>query len=323
MSIVTRFAPSPTGYLHLGHACSALIAWRRARVAGGRFLLRIEDIDPARCRAEFARAIEEDLTWLGLDWDGAVRMQSAHLPEYRAVLDTLAARLLLYPCFCTRADIQREIANSAAAPHAPDGGVVYPGTCRHLAEAERARRIEAGERYALRLDMARALRCVAEPLTFEEDGEGVVACRPERFGDVVLARKDAPASYHLCVTHDDAVQGVTLVTRGEDLKPATDLHRLLQTLMGWPAPRYAHHPLLTDAAGRRLAKRDLALTLRALRERGVTAAEVRHDVQVLSVTEDRAAGTPEAEAGRPSSARTAQRRWRRYRSAPRSTRRKR
>ena len=193
----------------------------------------------------------------------------------RAVLEALSARGLLYPCFCTRADIQREIADSAAAPHAPDGSVVYPGTCRHLSAAERARRLQAGERYALRLDMARALTWVAGSLTFEEAGEGVITCRPERFGDVVLARKDAPASYHLCVTHDDAAQGVTLVTRGEDLKPATDLHRLLQALMGWPAPHYAHHRLLTDAAGRRLAKRDQALTLRTLRERNVAPEEVR------------------------------------------------
>jgi glutamyl-Q tRNA(Asp) synthetase len=274
MSIVTRFAPSPTGYLHLGHAWSALFAWRRARAAGGRFLLRIEDIDPARCRPEFAAAIEEDLGWLGLDWDGEVRVQSAHLPEFRAVLDGLAGRGLLYPCFCTRADIQREIGASASAPHAPDGSAVYPGICRDLADAERARRIAAGERFALRLDMAHALASVGCPLTFEEDGEGTVICAPERFGDVVLARKDAPASYHLCVTHDDAVQGVTLVTRGEDLKPATDLHRLLQALMGFPAPRYAHHRLLTDAAGRRLAKRDQAMTLRALREQGVAPQEV-------------------------------------------------
>jgi len=274
MSIVTRFAPSPTGYLHLGHAWSALFAWRRARAAGGRFLLRIEDIDPARCRPEFAAAIEEDLAWLGLDWDGEVRVQSAHLPEYRAVLDGLTGRGLLYPCFCTRADIQREIGASASAPHAPDDSAVYPGICRDLADAERARRIAAGERFALRLDMARALGCVAAPLTFEEGGEGTVTCAPERFGDVVLARKDAPASYHLCVTYDDAVQGVTLVTRGEDLKPATDLHRLLQALMGFPPPRYAHHRLLTDATGRRLAKRDQAMTLRALRQQGVAPQEV-------------------------------------------------
>jgi glutamyl-Q tRNA(Asp) synthetase len=282
MSIVTRFAPSPTGYLHLGHAWSALFAWRRARAAGGRFLLRIEDIDPARCRLEYAAAIEEDLAWLGVDWDGEVRVQSAHLPEYRAVLARLAGRGLVYPCFCTRTEIQREIGASASAPHAPDGSAVYPGICRDLADTERARRIAAGERFALRLDMARALACVAGPLTFEEDGEGTITCAPKRFGDVVLARKDAPASYHLCVTYDDAVQGVTLVTRGEDLKPATDLHRLLQALMGFPAPRYAHHRLLTDATGRRLAKRDQAMTLRALRQQGMSAQEVRRIVDGLA-----------------------------------------
>jgi glutamyl-Q tRNA(Asp) synthetase len=270
MSIVTRFAPSPTGHLHLGHAYSALTAWRRARAAGGRFLLRIEDIDLTRCRPEFARAIEEDLAWLGLDWDGPVRVQSEHLADYRAVLDALEARGLLYPCFCTRAAIQREIAVSAAAPHAPDGSPVYPGTCRDMAETERQARVNAGESFALRLNVARALTQVLRPLCYEEEGEGMVACTPERFGDVVLGRKDAPASYHLCVTHDDALQGVTLVTRGQDLKPVTALHRLLQTLMDWPAPRYAHHPLVVGAGGRRLAKRDRAQTLRALRERGVT-----------------------------------------------------
>jgi glutamyl-Q tRNA(Asp) synthetase len=271
MSIVTRFAPSPTGYLHLGHAFSALFAWRRAREAGGRFLLRLEDIDPARCRPAFAAAIEEDLAWLGLDWDGEVRVQSRHLAEYRAALDALAARGLLYPCFCTRADIRQ----SAAAPHAPDGAALYPGTCRSLSRDEREARIAGGERFALRLDMARALAATPTVLTFEEAGEGSIACHPERFGDVVLARKDAPASYHLCVTHDDALQGVTLVTRGEDLKPATHLHRLLQALMDWPAPAYAHHPLLTDESGRRLAKRDSAATLRELRARGHSPAEVR------------------------------------------------
>ena len=278
MSIVTRFAPSPTGYLHLGHAFSALTAWGRARSVGGRFLLRIEDIDPGRCRPEFARAVEADLAWLGLDWDGKVRVQSEHLAEYRVVLEGLQARGLLYPCFCTRADIQREIAASAAAAHAPDGSVVYPGLCRDLSAAERMRRIAAGEVYALRLDVVRALKSVVGPLTFEEEGEGQVICAPERFGDIVLARKDAPASYHLCVAHDDAVQGVTLVTRGEDLKSATHIHRLLQALMGWLVPRYAHHRLLTDAAGRRLAKRDQAQTLRSLRAQGVSAEDVRRSL---------------------------------------------
>jgi len=275
MEIVTRFAPSPTGPLHLGHAFAALRAWRRARQEGGRFLLRLEDIDPARCRAEFSAAILDDLAWLGLDWDGAVRVQSQHLVEYRAVLDGLAARGLVYPCFCTRAEIAREVAGSAAAPHGPDGVARYPGTCRCLPAAERAARLAAGAAHALRLDMARALAAVAGPLTYEEEGEGPVPCDPARFGDVVLARKDAPASYHLCVTHDDALQGVTLVTRGADLKPATALHRLLQALLGWPAPRYAHHALLTDAAGRRLAKRDHALSLGELRAAGATPAGLR------------------------------------------------
>ena len=273
-TIVTRFAPSPTGHLHLGHAHSALFAWRKAREAGGRFLLRIEDIDPVRCRPEFTEAILEDLAWLGLDWDGEVRVQSAHLPDYRKALDALSARGLLYPCFCTRADIAREIAASASAPHGPDGPL-YPGTCRRLSGDERAARIARGEAHALRLDMAAALATLDEPLTFHEEQEGRLRCDPAQFGDAVLARKDVPASYHLCVTHDDALQGVTLVTRGEDLKPATHLHRLLQHLMGWPEPAYAHHPLITDASGRRLAKRDRAATLRDLRAAGRSPAEVR------------------------------------------------
>ncbi|MFL5280528.1 MAG: tRNA glutamyl-Q(34) synthetase GluQRS [Rhodopila sp.] len=271
MPLTTRFAPSPTGYLHLGHAFSAYHAWKRARDAGGRFLLRLEDIDPTRCRPEFAAAIQEDLAWLGLHWDGPVRVQSAHLPEYQAVLDGLAELGLVYPCFCTRADVQREISASAGAPHAPDGAPLYPGTCRRLSASERAARMAAGERFALRLDMAAAL---IPGLWYEEAGEGRVPCHPQAFGDVVLARKDAPASYHLCVTHDDALQGVTLVTRGDDLRPATDLHRLLQALMGWPAPMYAHHRLMLDTSGRRLAKRDKAATLRDMRARGLFAEDV-------------------------------------------------
>jgi glutamyl-Q tRNA(Asp) synthetase len=274
MSIVTRFAPSPTGYLHLGHVMSAWIAWQRARAGGGQFLLRLEDIDPTRCRTEFASAILEDLSWLGLDWDGEIRVQSEHPAEYEAVLDALAARGLLYPCFCSRAEIMREAAQSAGAPQGPDGTPVYPGTCRHLSPAERAARIAAGDRFARRLDMARALAMVDRPLVFAEESQGAVLCDPAKFGDVVLARKDAPVSYHLCVTHDDAVQGVTLVTRGEDLLPATYLHRLIQALMGWPVPRYAHHPLLTDTSGRRFAKRDQAVTIRELRARGLTRDQV-------------------------------------------------
>lgn len=262
--MVTRFAPSPTGFLHLGHAHSALFAAR----AGQRFLLRLEDIDTTRCRPDYAAAALEDLSWLGLRWEAPVRVQSQHFPEYAAVLAGLEARGLLYPCFCTRA----EIAASASAPHGPEGAL-YPGTCRALTPAQRAAR--AGQPHALRLDLAAALRAVPQPLFFEEAGEGRLRCHPEQFGDVVLARKETPASYHLCVCHDDAVQGVTLVTRGVDLKPATQLHRLLQALCGWPAPRYAHHPLLLGADGRRLAKREGAPTLRALRAAGRTPAEVR------------------------------------------------
>ncbi len=274
MSIVTRFAPSPTGYLHLGHAASAQFAWRQARTVGGRFLLRFEDIDPTRCRPEFAASIQEDMAWLGLGWDGAVRFQSAHMAEYRAALDRLDTMGLLYPCFCTRADILREVAESAAAPHAPDGSLVYPGTCRGLATVQRDARLAANERFALRLDMSAAVARIGSELTFYERGEGRLPCRPEKFGDVVLGRKETPASYHLCVTHDDALQGVTLVTRGEDLKAATDVHRLLQTLMGWPEPAYAHHRLLRDAQGRRLAKRDRGVTLRDLRAAGFSPDEV-------------------------------------------------
>lgn len=271
MPETTRFAPSPTGYLHLGHAFAAVTAWRAA--AGGRFLLRLEDIDPARCRPEYAAAIEEDLGWLGLQWEAPVRVQSRHLPDYRAVLEGLRARGLLYPCFCTRAEIAREIAGAGAAPHGPDGPL-YPGICRTLSEADRAARIASGVPFAWRLDMARALEAVAATLTFEEAGEGRIVCDPAQFGDVVLGRKDVPASYHLCVTHDDAVQGVTLVTRAGDLKPATHLHRLLQALHGWPAPRYAHHRLLTGPDGTRLAKRDHAATLRDMRAQGATPADV-------------------------------------------------
>jgi glutamyl-Q tRNA(Asp) synthetase len=189
-------------------------------------------------------------------------------------LDTLAARGLVYPCFCTRSEISVEVTQSASAPHTPDGSPVYPGTCRGLSTAERAARIARGERYALRLDMARALAAVPGALAFAEEGKGIIVCNPARFGDAVLARKDAPASYHLCVAHDDAVQGVSLVTRGIDLQPATDLQRLLQELMGWPAPAYAHHRLLTDPSGRRLAKRDNAATIRALRAAGRTARAI-------------------------------------------------
>lgn len=272
---VTRFAPSPTGLLHLGHAHSALFGHAHARQAGGRFVLRIEDIDAGRCRPEYTAAIEEDLAWLGLSWEPPVRRQSEHMREYREALDRLAARGLLYPCFCTRAEIAREIAAAGHAPHGPEGPP-YPGTCRRLSGAERAARLARGEAHALRLDMAAALAdAPSGGLSFVELGEGRLVADPAPFGDVVLARKDMPASYHLCVCHDDALQGVTVVTRGADLKPATPLHRLLQRLLGWPEPLYAHHALLSDEEGRRLAKREGAPSIRALRERGLAPAAVR------------------------------------------------
>lgn len=271
---VTRFAPSPTGLLHLGHAHAALFAAGLAAAAGGRFLLRLEDIDATRCRPEFAAAIEADLAWLGLSWARPVRVQSRHMAEYQAALDRLAARGLVYPCFCTRAEIAREIAAAGHAPQGPDGPL-YPGTCRRLGAAERASRLAAGEPHALRLDMAAALAMAPADLSFHELGEGRLRCDPAQFGDAVLARKEVPASYHLCVTHDDALQGVTLVTRGVDLKPATHLHRLLQALLGWPEPAYAHHPLLLGPDGKRLAKRDGAPGLQALRAAGLDPAAVR------------------------------------------------
>lgn len=278
---VTRFAPSPTGHLHLGHAHSALFA---ARAAGpdGRFLLRIEDIDGGRSRPEFIDAILEDLAWLGLRWERPVRRQSEHLDDYRAALDRLSAMDLLYPCFCTRKEIEAEIEAAAAAPHdipttniqtGPDGHL-YPGTCRRMDAAERADRLAAEEAHALRLKIDVAMSRTG-PLEWVERGIGKQTAKPEIFGDVVLARKDTPTSYHLAVTVDDALQGVTLVTRGRDLFAASHLHRLLQALLGLQVPEYQHHDLIAGEGGRRLAKRDRAATLRYLREAGKTPAEVR------------------------------------------------
>ncbi len=265
MTIKTRFAPSPTGALHLGHVYAARQAFRRARDAGGEFLLRLEDIDASRCRPDYAAAILDDLAWLGLAWDGAVRVQSAHLAAYARALDRLAALGLLYPCFCTRADI----AQAGGAPHG--AGLVYPGTCRDLSPAVREARIASGAAYALRLDVRRA---GAPGLRFFEETAGWVAVVPELLGDVVLARRDFPASYHLCVVHDDAVQGISHVTRGQDLADATHVHVLLQHLLGLPTPVYAHHKLLTDAAGRRLAKRDKSFTVAAMRAAGALPGDV-------------------------------------------------
>lgn len=277
MLIVTRFAPSPTGHLHLGHAYSALFAEQAARAKAGRFLLRIEDIDPGRCKKEYDEAIIEDLTWLGLDWDPPVRRQSEHLDDYTRALEVLDRMGLLYPCFCTRKDIQAEIQAAGYAPHAiPSGpeGPIYPGTCRYLGESERQQQLASGTPYALRLKTDNALRQTG-PLTWHDVAQGEQLATPEKFGDPVLARKDIATSYHLAVTLDDHLQGVSLVTRGEDLFSASHLHRLLQALLELDTPTYHHHPLLADNQGQRYAKRDNALTLRHLRETGHTAAEVR------------------------------------------------
>ena len=275
-TVVTRFAPSPTGYLHLGHVRSALEGWRAAREAGGRFLLRIEDIDHTRCRPEYDSAIIEDLRWLRLDWDGPVRRQSEHFDDYRAALAKLEAMGLLYPCFCTRREIQAEIARAGGAPQG-DMGAPYPGTCRSLSATEREERLRSAGDYALRLDIGMAL-ARSGPLYWHEHDARIEA-EPASLGDVVLARKEIPTSYHLAVTVDDAVQGVTLVTRGIDLFAATHIHRLLQALLDLPVPHYRHHPLLTDTSGRRLAKRDRALTIRAMREAGRSPEDVLTEAQ--------------------------------------------
>jgi glutamyl-Q tRNA(Asp) synthetase len=268
--VVSRFAPSPTGRLHLGHAYSCILAHDYARDRGGAFLLRIEDIDPGRSRPEFIGGIVEDLTWLGLRWDREILFQSRRLDVYAQALARLKALDLVYPCFCTRSAIAAEIAASASAPHGPDGPL-YPGTCRGLPVEERARRADT-EPHAWRLDVTRAA-AAAGPL-YWHDGDTEVAAEAQASGDVVLARKDAPVSYHLAVTVDDAAQGVTDVVRGRDLYAATDIHRLLQALLGLPTPLYHHHDLLTDDAGRRLAKRSGAPTLASLREAGADPAEL-------------------------------------------------
>ena len=273
---VTRFAPSPTGYLHLGHAFAAFTA--REAAHGGRFLLRIEDLDKSRCRDIFVNSIFEDLTWLGLSWEGPVLRQSLRTCTYRAAIEELDRIGLIYPCFCTRAEVAAEIARSTEAPHGPDGPI-YPGTCRGLSARERLSRENSGAPFALRLDSAKAAERIGE-ICFEEAAG--VACRmyervnvnPLLFGDAVLARKDAPASYHLAVVVDDAAQGVTFVTRGRDLLPSTHVQRVLQAILGLTAPKYAHHRLILAKDRRKLSKRDGAQSLRALRAAGATPEEI-------------------------------------------------
>ncbi|RMF14247.1 MAG: tRNA glutamyl-Q(34) synthetase GluQRS [Alphaproteobacteria bacterium] len=277
---VTRFAPSPTGRLHLGHAFSALLAHDAAQRAGGRFLLRIEDIDRARCREEFVAAILEDLAWLGIAWEEPVRRQSAHFADYRAAIARLREAGLVYPCVCTRKEIAAEVAAAGAAPHGA-GKSPYPGTCRRD-RARAKRRIADGGPFAWRLDCAAALARLESigrwPLFFTEEGEGDVPVDPALIGDVVLARKDTPTSYHLSVVVDDALQDISHVIRGADLREATHVHRLLQALLDLPSPRYRHHRLILGRDGRRLAKRDRSATLQQLRAAGVTPAEIRAEL---------------------------------------------
>lgn len=273
---VFRFAPSPNGRLHLGHAYSALLNQKMAREAGGRFLLRIEDIDRMRCTPDLARSMLADLAWLGLAWEEPVLRQSEHLDDYRQAAARLMHSGLLYPCFCSRQDVARRVGDDA--PRDPEGQPLYPGTCHHVAKAERDRRLLEGDPAAWRIDMRRALAGLAGPLCFTEAGSGAAVsetARPEAWGDVVLVRKDIATSYHMAVVIDDARQGVTHVVRGRDLFHATAIHRLLQHLLDLPAPAYFHHGLIDDAQGRKLSKSLGSRSLADLREEGVSARDVR------------------------------------------------
>ncbi len=284
MPPVFRFAPSPNGYLHLGHALSAILNHEAALKSGGRFLLRIEDIDATRCRPEYEAAIYQDLAWLGLAWEEPVRRQSDHLDDYHAAIERLSRAGLLFPAFESRSELARLVAareRTTPWPRDPDGAPLYAGEAKKLTPAERQRLIDLGAPFALRLDLNAALGRPSRPLTWQEGGHGpagetgLIAARPESWGDVILARKETPTSYHLSVVIDDALQGITHVVRGEDLFWSTSVHRLLQELLGLPAPLYHHHRLVRDADGRKLAKSTHSTALRELRAAGVTPAEVR------------------------------------------------
>ncbi|MBZ0148062.1 MAG: tRNA glutamyl-Q(34) synthetase GluQRS [Pseudorhodoplanes sp.] len=274
---VFRFAPSPNGYLHLGHALSAFINADSAAKTGGRLLIRIEDIDTSRCRPEYEAAIYEDLEWLGLKWEMPVRRQSEHMGDYKAALDTLDALGLAYPSFESRAEIETLVAEREASggwPRDPDGAPLYPGAGKAMPPAERKARMEAGTPYALRLDMEAARKRVGT-LSWREGEEGSIAADPAAWGDVVLARKETPTSYHLSVVVDDALQGVTHIARGRDLYPSTSVHRLLQELLGMPAPVYRHHRLILDSDGRKLSKSNRSTAIRELRASGATPSDIR------------------------------------------------
>ncbi len=272
MTVRTRFAPSPTGRLHLGHVLAARVAHSLAREAGGVFLLRHEDIDGPRVREEFYQGIEEDLTWLDLTWDGEPLRQTSRIEAYDTALGSLRERDLVYPCFCTRRKIQDEWARMGAAPQGPEAPV-YPGTCLKLTPGERHTKLSAGIPHAWRLNSRQAAE-LAGPLSFPDLRFGEISVGPELLGDVVLARKDIGTAYHLAVVADDAFQRITHVTRGEDLLPSTHVHRLLQVLLGLPEPVYLHHALVLDDAGQRLAKRNDALSIKMLRQSGMSPGEV-------------------------------------------------
>mgnify|MGYP003636896533 CR=1 FL=1 len=276
-AITTRFAPSPTGRLHKGHAYAALQAYHFAKERDGEFLLRIEDIDFNRCSSAHTDQILEDLQWLGIGWNEPVRIQSQHLDDYRRAAAELSERGLLYPCFCTRKDILREIEQAGHAPHGSEGPV-YPGTCRDLSEDERAQRISANESHALRLDLEGALNETGRDLKWEDTLHGSQLARPENLGDAIIIRKDIGTSYHLAVVVDDGIQNITDIVRGIDLFESTHLHCVLQKLLHLPAPTYHHHALLTDDQGRRLAKRDHSITLKSIRDSGITASQLRTEL---------------------------------------------
>lgn len=270
--MITRFAPSPTGLLHLGHAYAAVFARNMAEENGGRFYLRFEDIDTTRVRDEFYLAIEQDLAWLDIRWNGTPIRQIDRLPTYMDALEKLKSLGVVYPCFCTRREIENEIANMGNAPHGPEGAL-YPGTCRGLSSSEKEDRVGAGQPHCWRLDTNLAARLTG-PLVFQDVHQGEMIVDEGLLGDVVLARKDIATSYHLAVVVDDAFQKITDVTRGEDLLASTHIHRILQELLGLGAPIYHHHRLILDQHGKRLAKRDDSLSLRALRENGKSPDEV-------------------------------------------------
>lgn len=277
-AIQTRFAPSPTGHLHKGHAYSALLSYRLATENKGRFHLRIEDIDHTRCTPGNTQQIYDDLHWLGLEWESPVRIQSEHLDDFAAAAKQLEDAGWLYPCFCTRKEILREIETAGDAPHGAEGPL-YPGLCRDLSADERQTRIAAGESHAMRLDLERALTHLKGAPSWTDALKGPQEGKPETLGDAVIVRKDIGTSYHLAVVHDDALQGITDIVRGVDLFESTHIHRVLQELLGYPEPTYHHHDLLTDENGERLAKRNQSITLKSLRESGLTPDSLRESLK--------------------------------------------